>query len=144
MRLDVVRLRENAILPDYQTLDAAGADLHACIDAPITLQPLERKLIPAGFSVAIPKGFEIQVRARSGMSIKHGITMVNGVGTIDTDYRGEMGALLINLSNEPFTIEPGMRVAQIVLARHEVMEWNEVDELDETNRGKGGFGSSGS
>lgn len=144
MRLDVVRLRENAILPDYQTLDAAGADLHACIDAPITLQPLERKLIPAGFSVAIPKGFEIQVRARSGMSIKHGITMVNGVGTIDTDYRGEMGALLINLSNEPFTIEPGMRVAQIVLARHEVMEWNEVAELDETNRGKGGFGSSGS
>lgn len=143
MKIDVVKLKPNAILPVYQTSGAAGADIHACIDEPITLQPLERRMIPTGLAMAIPEGFEVQIRARSGMSIKHGITMVNGIGTIDADYRGELGVLLINLSQEPFTIEPDMRIAQMVVARYETIGWNEVDALDETERGAGGYGSSG-
>ena len=143
MKLDVVKLREDAILPEYQTAGAAGADLHACIDEPIVLQPLERRMIPTGLAMSIPAGYEVQIRARSGMSIKHGITMVNGIGTIDADYRGEVGVLAINLSQEPFTIEPGMRIAQMVVARYEVASWNIVTELDETDRGAGGYGSSG-
>lgn len=144
MKIEVVKLRDDAILPVYQTAGAAGADIHACIDEPITLQPMERKMIPTGLAMAIPEGYEVQIRARSGMSIKHGITMVNGIGTIDADYRGEVGALVINLGQEAFTIEPGMRIAQMVVARYEVAGWNEVDVLDETERGVGGFGSSGS
>ena len=143
MKLDVVKLREDAILPEYQTAGAAGADLHACIDEPIVLQPLERRMIPTGLAMSIPEGYEVQIRARSGMSIKHGITMVNGIGTIDADYRGEVGVLAINLSQEPFTIEPGMRIAQMVVARYAVASWNIVTELDETDRGAGGYGSSG-
>jgi dUTP pyrophosphatase len=143
MQLDVVKLRPDAVLPEYQTAGAAGADLHACMDEPIILQPLERKVIPTGLAMSIPEGFEVQIRARSGMSIKHGITMVNGIGTIDADYRGEVGVLAINLSQEAFTIEPGMRIAQMVLARYEVARWNEVEVLDETERGAGGYGSSG-
>ncbi len=143
MKLDVVKLRDDAILPEYQTVGAAGADLHACIDEPIVLQPLERRVIPTGLAMSIPEGFEVQIRARSGMSIKHGITMVNGIGTIDADYRGEVGVLAINLSQEAFTIEPGMRIAQMVVARYEVASWNVVTELDETVRGTGGYGSSG-
>ncbi len=143
MKLDVVKLRDDAILPEYQTAGAAGADLHACIDEPIVLQPLERRVIPTGLAMSIPEGFEVQIRARSGMSIKHGITMVNGIGTIDADYRGEVGVLAINLSQEAFTIEPGMRIAQMVVARYEVASWNVVTELDETVRGTGGYGSSG-
>ncbi len=143
MKLDVVKLRDDAILPEYQTAGAAGADLHACIDEPIVLQPLERRVIPTGLAMSIPEGFEVQIRARSGMSIKHGITMVNGIGTIDADYRGEVGVLAINLSQEAFTIEPGMRIAQMVVARYEVASWNVVTELDETVRGAGGYGSSG-
>lgn len=143
MKLDVVKLRDDAILPVYQTAGAAGADLHACIDEPIVLQPLERRVIPTGLAMSIPEGFEVQIRARSGMSIKHGITMVNGIGTIDADYRGEVGVLAINLSQEAFTIEPGMRIAQMVVARYEVASWNVVTELDETVRGAGGYGSSG-
>lgn len=143
MKLDVVKLRDDAILPEYQTVGAAGADLHACIDEPIVLQPLERHVIPTGLAMSIPEGFEVQIRARSGMSIKHGITMVNGIGTIDADYRGEVGVLAINLSQEAFTIEPGMRIAQMVVARYEVASWNVVTELDETVRGAGGYGSSG-
>ncbi len=143
MKLDVVKLRDDAILPVYQTAGAAGADLHACIDEPIVLQPLERRVIPTGLAMSIPEGFEVQIRARSGMSIKHGITMVNGIGTIDADYRGEVGVLAINLSQEAFTIEPGMRIAQMVVARYEVASWNVVTELDETVRGTGGYGSSG-
>ena len=100
-------------------------------------------MIPAGFSMAIPVGYEVQIRARSGLSIKHGITMVNGVGTIDSDYRGEVGVLLINLGQESFTIEPGMRIAQMVLAKHERIDWTQVDALDDTARGTGGFGSTG-
>ena len=144
MNIDIVKLRPDAILPVYQTAGAAGADIHACLDEPITLQPLERRMIPTGLAMAIPEGVEVQIRARSGMSIKHGITMVNGIGTIDADYRGEVAALVINLSNEAFTIEPGMRIAQMVVAKYELIGWNEVADLEETNRGKGGFGSSGS
>lgn len=143
MQIDVVKLRESAILPQYQTVGAAGADLHACIEEAITLAPLERRMIPTGLAMSIPVGYEVQIRARSGMSIKHGITMVNGIGTIDADYRGELGVLLINLSNEPFTIEPDMRIAQMVLARYDVAEWSVVESLDETERGVGGYGSSG-
>lgn len=143
MNIDVKKLHEDAILPEYQTAGAAGADIHACIDEPIILQPLERRMIPTGLAMSIPEGFEVQIRARSGMSIKHGITMVNGIGTIDADYRGEVGALVINLSQEVFTVEPGMRIAQMVVARYETIGWNVVDELDETDRGEGGYGSSG-
>lgn len=143
MNLKVVKLKDNAILPQYQTAGSAGADLRACLDTPIVLQPMERRMIPTGLAVAIPEGYELQIRARSGMSIKHGITMVNGIGTIDADYRGEMGVLVINLGQEAFTIEPGMRIAQMVVAKYEVVKWAEVDLLDETARGKGGFGSSG-
>jgi dUTP pyrophosphatase len=144
MNIDVVKLRDDAILPVYQTAGAAGADIHACLDESVILQPLERRMIPTGLAMAIPEGYEVQIRARSGMSIKHGITMVNGIGTIDADYRGEVGVLAINLSQEAFTIEPGMRIAQMVVARYDVAAWNEVAELDETVRGTGGYGSSGS
>lgn len=143
MKMDVIKLNENAILPAYQTTGAAGADIHACIDEPMTMQPMERRMIPTGLAMAIPEGFEVQVRARSGLSIKHGITMVNGVGTIDADYRGEVGVLLINLGQEAFTIEPGMRIAQMVVAKYETVEWDVVTELDETERGAGGYGSTG-
>lgn len=144
MKLNITKLRPDAVLPEYQTIGAAGADLHACMDEPVILQPMERRVIPTGLAMSIPEGFEVQIRARSGMSIKHGITMVNGVGTIDADYRGEVGVLAINLSQDAFTIEPGMRIAQMVLARYEVASWNEVEVLDETIRGTGGYGSSGS
>lgn len=143
MKVKITRLHPKAILPDYQTRHSAAADMAACIDEPITLQPMERRVIPAGFAVAIPEGYEIQVRARSGLSLKHGITTANGVGTVDSDYRGEMGAIMVNLSDKPFVIEPGMRVAQMLLAKCEKMEWEEVDELDETERGRGGYGSTG-
>ena len=143
LTFNVVKLRQQAILPKYQTVGAAGADLHACIDEPIVLRPLERRMIPTGLAMAIPEGYEVQIRARSGMSIKHGITMVNGIGTIDADYRGELGILLINFSNEPFTIEPGMRIAQMVVARYDIVAWNVVEALDETERGAGGYGHSG-
>ncbi len=118
-------------------------DLHACIDQATTLLPGERKMIPTGFAIAVPEGFEAQIRARSGLSIKHGITMVNGVGTIDADYRGEVGILLINLGQEPFVVEPDMRIAQMVIAKYERAVWQEMDVLDETERGSGGYGSTG-
>ena len=143
MNIKIVNLKDTALLPEYQTQGAAGADIHACIDEPVVLQPMERRMIPTGLAMAIPEGFEVQVRARSGMSIKHGITMVNGVGTIDADYRGEVGVLLINLSQDAFTIEPGMRIAQMVVAKYEVAEWDSVDTLDTTERGAGGYGSTG-
>lgn len=117
-------------------------DVHACLDEPVTLQPMERTMIPTGIAIALPVGYEAQLRARSGMSVKHGITMVNGVGTIDADYRGEIGVLVINLGQEAFTIEPDMRIAQLVIARYETAAWQEVEELSETTRGEGGFGST--
>jgi len=143
MNIQITRVHRDALLPQYQTAGAAGADVYACLDEPVTLQPMERRLIPTGLAVAVPRGYEAQVRARSGLSLKHGITMVNGVGTIDADYRGEFGVLVINLGQEAFTIEHGMRIAQMVIARHERAEWIEVDKLDETERGEGGYGSTG-
>lgn len=143
MNISIVKLNSAAVVPQYQTAGAAGADIHACIDETITLQPMERRMIPTGLAMAIPEGYEVQIRARSGMSIKHGITMVNGIGTIDADYRGEVGVLLVNLGAEPFMVEPGMRIAQMVVAKYEVAEWREVDELNQTERGTGGYGSTG-
>lgn len=146
MKLKIAKLREDAVIPKYQTEGAAGADLHACIDTPIVLQPFERKVIPTGLMMEIPKGYEVQIRARSSMSIKHGITMVNGIGTIDADYRGEVGVLAVNLSDTAFTIEPGMRIAQMVLAKYEIADFTTVashEELEETERGAGGYGSTG-
>lgn len=142
MNIPIKKLKESAILPEYQTAQAAGMDLHACVDGPVTLAPMERQMIPTGLAIALPVGYEAQVRARSGLSIKHGITMVNGIGTIDADYRGEIGVLVINLGQEPFTIEPDMRIAQLVINRYETATWQVVDELDETARGDGGFGST--
>lgn len=144
MNINITRINDNAILPEYQTLGAAGMDIHACVDQPIMLQPMERQRIPTGFAIAVPDGYEAQIRARSGMGLKHGITMVNGVGTIDSDYRGEVGVLLVNLGQEPFEVTSGMRIAQMVIAKYERAEWAEVTKLDETDRGEGGFGSTGS
>jgi dUTP pyrophosphatase len=118
-------------------------DLHARLDGPLTLGPLERAVVPTGIAVALPEGYEAQIRARSGLSSKHGVTMVNGVGTIDSDYRGEVGALVINLGSETFVIEPGMRIAQMVIARYDKADWQVVSSLNETDRGIGGFGSTG-
>ena len=130
-------------LPSYATELSAGMDLRASLDAPVTLGPLERALVPTGLFIALPPGFEAQVRPRSGLAAKHGITVLNTPGTIDADYRGEVKVILVNLSNTPFEIVPGERIAQMVVARHERVEWEEVDVLDETARGAGGFGSTG-
>lgn len=129
-------------LPAYQTDGSAGVDLQADIQEPITLGSLERRLIPTGLSIALPNGYEAQIRARSGLSTKHGITLINAVGTIDSDYRGEIKIGLVNLSNEPYTITPGERVAQMIIARYERVDFEIVETLDETGRGEGGFGST--
>lgn len=139
----ITKVRESAIIPQYQTKHSAGADLHACIDAPITLMPLERAMIPTGLSIEMPDGYELQIRARSGLAIKHGISMVNGIGTIDSDFRGEMSVLIINLGEKPFIVEPDMRIAQAVVAKYEHIVWQQVDSLSETSRGRGGLGSTG-
>lgn len=130
-------------LPDYQTELSAGMDLLAHIDSSITLAPMERKIIPTGIAIALPEGFEAQIRPRSGLAIKNGITVLNSPGTIDADYRGDIGVILINLSNEPFTINDGDRIAQMVIAKYEKINWQIQETLDSTERGKGGFGSSG-
>ncbi len=143
LNVKITKLKENAILPAYQTEHAAGMDLHACLDTSVIVQPMERVNIPTGLSIELPPGYESQIRARSGMSIKYGMTMVNGVGTIDGDYRGEYGVLMINLGSEPFVIEPDMRVAQLVIAKYEHVAWDQVDSLSQTERGSGGFGSTG-
>ena len=130
-------------LPAYATSQIAGMDLRANIEEPIELQPLERRLIPTGLFMALPDGYEAQVRPRSGLALKHGITVLNTPGTIDADYRGEVGVILVNLSNTPFTIEPGERVAQMVIAKYEQAALEEVEVLDETERGAGGYGHSG-
>ena len=129
--------------PAYATEQSAGVDLRAKLENPVILQPLQRTLVPTGLYIALPKGYEAQVRPRSGLAAKHGITILNSPGTIDADYRGEIRAILVNLSNEPFEILPGERIAQMVIARHEQVEWESVDQLDETLRGAGGFGSTG-
>jgi len=130
-------------LPSYQTPGSAGMDLHAALTEPVTLQPGERRLIPTGLALAIPPGFEAQVRPRSGLALKHGIGMVNAPGTIDSDYRGPVGVLLVNLGQEPFRIDPLARIGQLVLAAVERAEIDLVDTLDTTARGAGGFGSTG-
>lgn len=143
MNIQVVRLNDRAMLPRYQTSGAAAMDIHACLDESIVLQPMQRVMVPTGFSMAVPIGYEAQIRARSGLSIKHGITIVNGIGTIDSDYRGEVGVLVINLGQEPFKIEHEMRIAQMVIAKYESAVWVDVKRLDETDRGTGGYGSTG-
>ena len=135
--------RSGQPVPAYATPLSAGMDLRACLDAPVTLGPLERTLVPTGLFIALPAGFEAQVRPRSGLAAKHGITVLNTPGTIDADYRGEIKVILVNLSNTPFEIVPGERIAQLVVARHERVEWEETDSLDKTERGAGGFGSTG-
>lgn len=130
-------------LPQYATPQSAGMDLKADLKEPVVLAPLERKVIPTGLYLEIPAGFEAQVRPRSGLAAKKGITVLNAPGTIDADYRGEVGVILVNLSSEPFTVEPGERVAQMVFARYEQVEWVEAEELESSERGAGGFGSTG-
>ena len=130
-------------LPRYETSQSAGMDLRANLDEPVTLFPMQRKLIPTGLRIALPEGYEAQVRPRSGLALKHGVTVLNTPGTIDADYRGEVCVILVNLSSEPFVIADGERIAQMVIARHEQAEWEPVDILSETERGAGGFGHSG-
>lgn len=133
----------NQALPKYETPQSAGMDLRANIESPISLFPMERKLVPTGLHIALPVGFEAQIRPRSGLALKHGITVLNSPGTVDTDYRGEVMVLLINLSDQAFEIKPGERIAQMVIARHEQIQWSLVESLDDTERGEGGFGHSG-
>ena len=130
-------------LPAYATVSSAGLDLKAVLDQPIRLQPLERKIIGTGLKIALPEGFEAQVRPRSGLAAKHGITVLNAPGTIDADYRGEIGVILVNLSNEAVEIAPGERIAQLVVAQYNQVDWELVETLDTTARGGGGFGSTG-
>ncbi len=130
-------------LPKYSTKHSAGIDLRANINEGIELKPLERKLIPTGLFIALPVGYEAQVRPRSGLALKKGLSVLNSPGTIDADYRGEIGIILINLSNEPVLIEDGERICQMVIAKHEQVEWEQVDILEETDRGEGGFGHTG-
>jgi len=142
MKINIVN-RGHQPLPKYATPQSAGMDLRANLDEPVTLQPLERRLIPTGLHIALPAGFEAQVRPRSGLALKKGITVLNTPGTIDADYRGEIGVVLINLSQEPFVVNDGERIAQMVIARHEQGELVEVEMLDETERGEGGYGHTG-
>lgn len=130
-------------LPAYATPQSAGMDLRADTDEPVVLKPLERHLFPTGLHIALPEGYEAQVRPRSGLALKHGITVLNTPGTIDADYRGEIGVVLVNLSNEAFTVNPGERIAQMVIARHEQAEFETVETLDQTERGEGGYGHTG-
>lgn len=130
-------------LPKYETINSAGMDLRANIEEPIVLKPMERRLIPTGLYIALPQGFEAQIRPRSGLAFKKGITVLNSPGTIDSDYRGELMVLLINLSTEEFIVNNGERIAQMVIARHEVAEFQVVEELDDTERGAGGWGHTG-
>lgn len=133
----------NHTLPSYETFASAGMDLRANLSAPIVLKPLERTIVKTGLFIELPVGIEAQVRPRSGLAAKKGITVLNAPGTIDADYRGEIGVILVNLSNEDFTIENGERIAQLIIAKHERAEWEEVSTLSETARGEGGFGSTG-
>ena len=135
--------KSNHALPHYETIASAGMDLRANIDEAITLKPLDRTIVKTGLFIELPIGFEAQVRPRSGLAAKKGITVLNAPGTVDADYRGEIGVILVNLSNEDFTIENGERIAQLVIAKHERAEWIEVETLSETSRGEGGFGSTG-
>ncbi len=130
-------------LPQYATPQSAGMDLRAELKEPLVIQPMERRLIPTGLRIALPEGYEAQIRPRSGLALKHGIAVLNSPGTIDADYRGEIGIILANLSQTPYTLQPGERIAQMVVARYERAEWEETDRLDSTERGEGGFGHTG-
>ena len=143
MILKILRLPHNKFVPEYKTDGAAGMDLCAAISEPITLKPLERYLVPTGLKIELEHGYEAQIRPRSGLSIKHGISLINCVGTVDEDYRGEVCVGLVNLSNEEYTIQPDERIAQMVIARAEQAEIKVVTELSDTARGEGGFGSTG-
>lgn len=143
MRVKFKKLGKDIEIPRYATEQSAGMDLRAVLDEPVTLRSLERKVVMTDLSIALPRGFEAQVRPRSGLAAKHGITVLNTPGTIDADYRGNIGVILINLSTEPFTINNGDRIAQLVVSKYERIEWVEVDDLDETDRGSRGFGSTG-
>jgi len=142
MQVKVINQSKHA-LPEYETPHSAGLDIRANLDAPVTLESLERALIPSGLFIELPVGYEAQIRPRSGLAIKYGISIVNSPGTIDSDYRGEIKVIIINLSNEPFTITDGERICQMVVAKHERVEWESTNELDKTIRGEGGFGHTG-
>lgn len=142
MKVNIINKSKHE-LPEYATAHAAGMDIRANLSEAVTLNPLERTLIPTGLFLELPVGFEAQIRPRSGLALKKGITVLNSPGTIDADYRGEVGIILINLSNEPFVIEDGERICQMVIAAHEQVQWTEVEELGSTDRGDGGFGHTG-
>lgn len=142
MKIQIINKSKHA-LPQYATALSAGMDLRANIDTPILLKPMQRKLVPTGLYISLPEGFEAQIRPRSGLALKKGITLLNTPGTIDADYRGEIGVIVVNLSEEDFIIEDGERIAQMVIARYEKAEWEEVEVLGETERGDGGFGHTG-
>lgn len=142
MKVQIINKSKHA-LPQYATLLSAGMDLRANLDRPIVLKPLQRCLVPTGLYIALPDGYEAQIRPRSGLALKKGITLLNTPGTIDADYRGEIGVIMVNLSDEDFMIEDGERIAQMVIAKYEKAEWAEVTTLDETERGSGGFGHTG-
>lgn len=143
MKAEIKIISKSGILPTYETEGSAGADLRAYLDEPVTLQPGERRLVPTGLFVELPLGIEAQIRARSGMAIKHGIGLVNGIGTVDSDYRGEWNVPLINFSSEPYTIHNGDRIAQVVFASYVKGEFVVTEKIDETERGAGGFGHTG-
>ncbi|MDR1332062.1 MAG: dUTP diphosphatase [Tannerella sp.] len=142
MKIKIVNASRHP-LPQYQTPLSAGMDVRASLSAPVELKPLERKLIPTGLRLALPEGFEAQMRPRSGLALKHGITLLNTPGTIDADYRGEIGIILVNLSSEPFVVRDGERICQMVISSHAKVEWQPETSLDETERGDGGFGHTG-
>lgn len=142
MKIKVINKSKHA-LPEYETPHAAGLDLRANLDEPVRLESLERALIPTGLYIELPVGYEAQIRPRSGLAIRHGISMVNTPGTVDSDYRGELKVVIINLSKEPFVIQDGERICQMVVARHEHIAWEETDKLSDTERGAGGFGHTG-
>jgi dUTP pyrophosphatase len=142
MKVKIINKSKHA-LPGYETLHAAGMDLRASLDAPVTLGSLERTLVPTGLFIELPVGFEAQIRPRSGLAIKHGISLANAPGTIDADYRGEIKVILVNLSATPFVVNDGERICQMVVAKHEQIEWEETGELSATVRGEGGFGHTG-
>lgn len=142
MQIEIIN-KSSHELPSYETLASAGMDLRAHLETSVTLKPLERTIVKTGLFIELPVGIEAQVRPRSGLAAKNGITVLNAPGTIDADYRGEIGVILVNLSNEAFTIQNGERIAQLVIAKHERVEWKEVNQLSETQRGEGGFGSTG-
>lgn len=143
MKVKIQKLDERAQLPQYQTDEAAGADLHACLDTSVVIEPGAVELVPAGIALEIPKGYEIQIRPRSGLALKHGVTVLNSPGTVDSDYRGEIKIMLINHGKQPFVVQHGERIAQMVVARHEKVELEETDKLSKSKRSTAGFGSTG-